>query len=215
MRVRKLWIVPAAAIFAGALLLAASGSEQRAELPPLPEGLERATFAGGCFWCMEPPFDRLEGVVSTTSGYTGGDEPDPTYRQVSYGLTSHAEAVEIRYDPQKISYGELLEVFWKNIDPTTADRQFCDRGRHYRSAIYAHGDEQLEQALASKREIEEAGILDAPIVTEIVPAGEFYPAEEYHQDFYLKNPEHYERYRTGCGRDRALERIWGEAPGKG
>ncbi|MDX1501400.1 MAG: peptide-methionine (S)-S-oxide reductase MsrA [Thermoanaerobaculia bacterium] len=209
------WLLGGGALLVVGLLAAATGSDRPAELPPLPEGQERATFAGGCFWCMEPPFDKLDGVISTTSGYTGGEEPDPTYKEVSYGRTGHAEAVEVRYDPEKISYRELLDVFWRNIDPTTADRQFCDRGRQYRTAIYTHDEEQMRLALETRREIEESGILGQPIVTEIVPAGPFYPAEEYHQDFYLKNPEHYHRYRVGCGRDRTLERIWGVAPEKG
>ena len=170
----------------------------------------RATFAGGCFWCMEPPFDALDGVLSTTSGYTGGGEKNPTYKQVSSGKTGHTEAVQVAYDPSKVSYEELLEVFWRNIDPTTADRQFCDRGSQYRSAIFYHDDEQRRLAEASRGRIADSGRLDAPIVTEIVAAGEFYPAEEYHQDYYKKNPIRYKFYRTGCGRDRTLERIWGK-----
>ncbi len=188
------------------------GSAGKQPAGPPPEGLAKATFAGGCFWCMEPPFDELDGVYSTTSGYSGGSEKNPTYEQVSAGRTGHAEVVQVLYDPAEISYEELLEVFWRNVDPTTADRQFCDRGRQYRTAIYAHGDEQLRLAEASRQRIAESGILDKPIVTEIEPAGEFYPAEEYHQDYYLKNPARYKLYRTGCGRDRTLERIWGSAP---
>ncbi|MCP4204629.1 MAG: peptide-methionine (S)-S-oxide reductase MsrA [bacterium] len=174
--------------------------------------LARAIFAGGCFWCMEPPFDKLAGVVSTTSGYTGGPEKDPTYKDVSYGRTGHAEAVEIAYDPETISYQELLEVFWRNIDPLTRAAQFCDRGAQYRTGIFYLDEEQKRLAEESKRKIEESGILKGPIVTELTAAGEFYPAEEYHQDFYKKNPTHYKRYRTGCGRDRVLERIWGPPP---
>ncbi|MFQ5528032.1 MAG: peptide-methionine (S)-S-oxide reductase MsrA [Thermoanaerobaculia bacterium] len=172
-------------------------------------GLAKATFAGGCFWCMEPPFDELEGVVSTTSGYTGGPERNPTYKDVSYGRTGHAEAVEILYDPERVSYEELLDVFWRNIDPLTENAQFCDKGSQYRTAIYYRGEDEGGLARESKRMIEESGILDGPIVTEIEPASEFWPAEEYHQDFYKKNPVHYKRYRYGCGRDRTLERIWG------
>ena len=191
---------------------AASSADKSAPGEPAPEGAAKATFAGGCFWCMEPPFDKIEGVYSTTSGYTGGPEKDPDYKQVSSGRTGHAEAVEIVYDPDKVSYQELLDVFWVNIDPTTADAQFCDRGRQYRTAIFFHDAEQEQLARASKEQIEQSGRLDGPIVTEIVAAGEFYPAEEYHQDYYEKNPVRYKVYRTGCGRDRTLERIWGAAP---
>jgi peptide-methionine (S)-S-oxide reductase len=172
--------------------------------------LAKATFAGGCFWCMEPPFDALDGVVSTTSGYTGGHLADPTYEQVSGGGTGHAEAVEILYDPAKVSYAELLEVFWHNIDPTTADAQFCDHGDQYRSAVFVHDEEQRQLAEASKEAIAASGVLTEPIVTEIVDAATFYPAEDYHQDYYLKNPLRYKFYRAGCARDRTLERIWGD-----
>jgi peptide-methionine (S)-S-oxide reductase len=174
--------------------------------------LAKATFAGGCFWCMEPPFDKIDGVVSTTSGYSGGEEKDPTYKQVSAGRTGHAEAVQVLYDPARVSYERLLEVFWHNIDPTTEKRQFCDWGAQYRTAIFTHDEEQRRLAEASQRRIEESGVLDGPIVTEITPFTAFYPAEEYHQDFYKKNPVHYRRYRVGCGRDETLRRIWGEAP---
>jgi peptide-methionine (S)-S-oxide reductase len=193
-------------------LRAEQGAGESASGEEVTAGLVKATFAGGCFWCMEPPFDVLDGVVSTTSGYTGGREADPTYKEVSAGLTGHAEAVEVAYDPSRIDYGSLLEVFWRNVDPTTADRQFCDRGRQYRTAIFYHGEEQRQLAEESKRSIEESGRLDGPIVTEIVAATSFYPAEDYHQDYYKKNPIRYKLYRTGCGRDRTLERIWGEAP---
>jgi peptide-methionine (S)-S-oxide reductase len=190
---------------------ASSAGEQGAAETPAGGPVAKATFAGGCFWCMEPPFDEIDGVLSTTSGYTGGEEKDPDYRQVSSGLTGHAEAVEIVFDPERVGYEKLLEVFWVNIDPTTADAQFCDRGRQYRTAIFFHDEEQERLARESKAEIEQSGRLDRPIVTEIVAAGEFYPAEEYHQDYYLKNPVRYKLYRTGCGRDRTLERIWGRA----
>ena len=161
---------------------------------------------------MEPPFDELEGVVSTTSGYIGGAEKDPTYEDVSYGRTGHAEAVEVAYDPARVSYEKLLHVFWRNIDPLTRDAQFCDKGKQYRTGIFYLGDEQRRLAEASLAEIEQSGLLKGPIVTEIVAATAFYPAEEYHQDFYEKNPVRYKVYRTGCGRDRTLERIWGSAP---
>jgi peptide-methionine (S)-S-oxide reductase len=172
----------------------------------------KATFAGGCFWCMEPPFDKLPGVISTTSGYTGGNTKNPTYEEVSAGRTGHAESVQILYDPAKISYAKLLDVFWMNIDPTVKDRQFCDHGTQYRSAIFYHDAEQKKLAEESKRKIEQSGKLHQPIVTEIVQLGEFYPAEDYHQDFYKKNSFRYNSYRLGCGRDRRLEELWGKAP---
>jgi peptide-methionine (S)-S-oxide reductase len=172
--------------------------------------LATATFAGGCFWCMEPPFDKLEGVVSTTSGYIGGHLENPTYQEVSAGGTGHAEAVEIRYDPDKISYGELLDVFWHNIDPITANRQFCDSGSQYRSAIFYHNEAQQRLAEQSKRALEQSSRFSQPIVTEIVPATPFYPAETYHQDYYQKNPLRYKFYRYSCGRDQRLEELWGK-----
>ncbi len=175
--------------------------------------LAKATFAGGCFWCMEPPYDKLDGVVSTTSGYIGGREKNPTYEQVSAGQTGHAEVVQVVYDPAKVSYEKLLEVFWHNVDPLTANRQFCDGGRQYRTAIFYHDAEQKRLAEASKRALEASGKLPGPIVTEIVPLTAFYPAEEYHQDYYTKNPIRYKYYRGSCGRDRRLEELWGEQAG--
>ena len=172
--------------------------------------LDKTTFAGGCFWCMEPPFDKLDGVVSTTAGYTGGKEKNPTYEQVSSGTTGHAEALEIVYDPARITYAELLDVFWRNINPTQADGQFADIGPQYRTAIFYHDEEQRRLALASKRELENSGRFAEKIVTEIVSAGEFYPAEEYHQDYYEKNPIRYKFYRYGSGRDQFLKKAWGE-----
>jgi peptide-methionine (S)-S-oxide reductase len=184
-------------------------AEKTAEPTPNPGATAEATFAGGCFWCMEPPFDAVEGVLSTTSGYTGGTLPNPTYEQVSSGRTGHAESLQVVYDPQVVSYRELLDVFWHNIDPTTPNRQFCDAGSQYRSAIFYHDEEQRHLAEQSKQELEESGRFDVPIVTEIVPAGPFYPAEEYHQDFYEKNHFRYKMYRMGCGRDRRLQQLWG------
>ena len=172
--------------------------------------LKKATFAGGCFWCMEPPFDELDGVVSTTSGYTGGNKWRPTYEEVSAGVTGHAEAVELLYDPSKIGYGQLLEVFWRNVDPLTPNRQFCDNGSQYRTAIFYHDDEQERLARESKEKLEQSGRFDDPIVTEINPARIFYPAEEYHQDYYTKHPLRYKLYRWGCGRDKRLEQVWRE-----
>jgi peptide-methionine (S)-S-oxide reductase len=172
---------------------------------------EKATFAGGCFWCMEPPFDKLEGVISTTSGYTGGQVKDPSYKQVSAGGTGHAEAVQIIYDPDRITYEELLEVFWRNIDPTTSDRQFCDKGDQYRSAIFYHNESQRRAAEQSKEKLKQSKPFDAPIVTEITAITQFYPAEDYHQDYYQKNPLRYKFYRYSCGRDQRLEELWGTA----
>ncbi|ABQ25250.1 peptide-methionine (S)-S-oxide reductase MsrA [Geotalea uraniireducens] len=176
-------------------------------------GLEKATFAGGCFWCMEAPFDRLEGVTSVTAGYTGGQKKNPTYEEVSAGGTGHAESVQIVYDPARIGYAKLLDVFWRNIDPTVRDRQFCDVGTQYRSAIFYHSPEQKNLAEESKRLLEKTKPFAAPIVTEIVPASEFYPAEDYHQHYYKKNPIRYKFYRQGCGRDRRLKELWGAAAG--
>jgi peptide-methionine (S)-S-oxide reductase len=173
--------------------------------------LAKATFAGGCFWCMEPPFEALEGVVSVTGGYTGGTKANPTYEEVSAGGTGHAESVEIVYAPAKVSYEKLLDVFWHNIDPTTPDRQFCDHGRQYRTAIFYHDEMQKRLAEKSKQSLEESKTLPGPIVTEIVPAGTFYPAEEYHQDYAKKNPIRYRYYRYACGRDARLRELWGEA----
>lgn len=172
-----------------------------------------ATFAGGCFWCMQPPFDKLEGVVSTTVGYTGGHKARPTYEEVSAGATGHAEAIQILYDPEKISYTDLLEVFWHNVDPFDAHGQFCDRGSQYRSAIFYHDEEQRKQAEASKARLQNSLGANRPVVTEIVPTAEFFPAEEYHQDYYRKNPVRYKFYRYGCGRDKRLKEIWRNAAG--
>lgn len=171
---------------------------------------KKATFAGGCFWCMEHPFDRLKGVISTTSGYTGGKEVNPGYKAVASGKTGHAEAVEILYDPSIISYAELLDVFWKNINPTQADGQFVDVGRQYRTAIFYHNEEQKRLALESKEKLEKTGRFDKNVVTEIVPAEPFYHAEDYHQDYYRKNPLRYHYYRSGSGRDQYLEKVWGK-----
>ncbi|WP_460457531.1 peptide-methionine (S)-S-oxide reductase MsrA [Arenimonas alkanexedens] len=169
-----------------------------------------AIFAGGCFWCMEPPYDKLEGVISTTSGYTSGRTVNPSYQQVSSGGTGHTEAVQIVYDPSKVSYAKLLEVFWRNIDPTVANRQFCDVGDMYRSGIYPADDQQRQSAEASKQALQASGRFPGGIATEIEPASTFYPAEEYHQDYYLKNPLRYKFYRLNCGRDQRLEALWGK-----
>jgi peptide-methionine (S)-S-oxide reductase len=193
-----------------ALALAVAGVAPGAEDQPAPDPTRAtATFAGGCFWCMQPPFDALDGVLSTTVGYTGGQTPHPTYPQVSAGGTGHAESIQVVYDPRRITYAKLLDVFWHNVDPVTANAQFCDHGSQYRSAIFFHDPEQKREAEASRKALEEQKRLPGPIVTEIVPAGEFFPAEDYHQDYYKKNPIRYKFYRHGCGRDARLKELWG------
>ena len=171
----------------------------------------KATFAGGCFWCVEADFDKVPGVISTTSGYIGGKTANPTYEQVSNKSTGHAEAVEIVYDPARVSYEQLLSKFWRSIDPTTKDRQFCDAGSPYRTAIFAQDAAQLAAATASMTGLEKSKPFKEPIVTQIQLAGPFYPAEEYHQDYYKKNPVRYEYYRLSCGRDARLKQLWGAA----
>ncbi len=197
----------------GAACAPHSEADQAAEPAATAEGLAHAIFAGGCFWCMEQPFDELEGVVSTTSGYIGGQVKDPTYRQVSAGGSGHTEAVKIVFDPAQVSYQELLHVFWRNIDPLAVDRQFCDGGSQYRTGIYPSGEEQSRLAEESKEALARSGRFDRPIATEIEPAGKFYAAEEYHQDYYRKNSVRYKMYRTGCGRDRRLKELWGDEAG--
>ena len=169
-----------------------------------------ATFAGGCFWCTEADFDKVEGVISTTSGYIGGRTKNPTYESVSSNATGHAEAVQVVYDPSKVSYAKLVEYFWRTIDPTVKDRQFCDIGSSYRSAIFVHNAEQRSIAEASKKALSNNKPFRDPIVTEIVDATTFYPAEAYHQDYYNKNPVRYKYYRFNCGRDARLKELWGD-----
>jgi len=196
---------------------AASAAERPSVNPVLtaealaPEGMGIATFAGGCFWCMEKPFEVIDGVKAVYSGYTAGPEVNPTYKEVAYGRTGHTEAVRIVYDPAKVEYELLLKVFWRNIDPTQVNGQFVDKGKQYRSGIYTHDAAQAAAVEASLAEVRAK--FDKPIVTEIQAAGPFYPAEEYHQDFYIKDPSHYQRYRSGSGRDAFLERVWGEEAG--
>ena len=194
---------------AGAFALGATSYAQTQ-----PATTAKATFAGGCFWCVESDFDKIEGVISTTSGYIGGSVANPTYEQVSAKGTGHAEAVEIVYDPKKVTYERLVEYFWHTIDPTTKDRQFCDGGTPYRTAIFAHNIDQLKAAQASRAALEKSKPFKEPIVTEIVLATTFYPAEDYHQDYYLKNPLRYKYYRNGCGRDARLKELWGDKAGK-
>jgi peptide-methionine (S)-S-oxide reductase len=181
--------------------------------PPAPVAA-KAVLAGGCFWCVESDFDKIPGVISTTSGYTGGRTANPTYEQVSALSTGHAEVVEVLFDPSKVSYERLVEYFWRTIDPTVKDQQFCDRGSPYRSAIFANGPDQLKIAQASRAALEKVKPFKEPIVTEILPAAIFYPAEEYHQDYYKKNPLRYKYYRTSCGRDARLQQLWGDKAGR-
>ena len=171
--------------------------------------LASAVFAGGCFWCMEPPFDKLDGVIATTSGYTGGDAEDAVYPLVSAGKTAHFEAIKVDYDPAKVDYATLLDVFWHNIDPFNDRGQFCDRGAQYRSAVFFKNDAEKKAALLSIKDLQKKYDFTRPFVTQVLPASDFYPAEDYHQDYYKKNPIRYRYYRTGCGRDRRLFDIWG------
>ena len=178
------------------------------------DSVDTATFAGGCFWCMVHPFDELPGVIKVTSGYTGGTKVNPTYEEVSAGGTGHAESVQILYDPSKIEYDHLLNVYWHNIDPLTPNAQFCDHGNQYRSAIFYHGDQQRIAAEATKDTLTKSGRFTQPIVTQIVAATAFYPAEDYHQDYYKKNPVRYKFYRWNCGRDQRLKQLWGDDAGR-
>jgi peptide-methionine (S)-S-oxide reductase len=195
------------------LLAAATVHAEKAALPE-PVQVETAVFAGGCFWCVEEAFDEVEGVLTTTSGYIGGDVEDPTYEQVSAGGTGHYEAVRVRYDPERVSYDTLLTTFWHNVDPTDPDGQFCDQGSSYRSAIFWRTPGQREQAEASKAALRADPEAPSPVTTEILRAGAFYEAEDYHQDYYRKNPLRYRFYKTACGRKGRLEELWGERAGK-
>jgi len=194
--------------FAAAGLVAAAGAALAQ--PAAPAASAKATFAGGCFWCVEADFDKVPGVISTTSGYTGGTVANPSYEQVSAKATGHAEAVQIVYDPAKVTYEQLLDRFWHSIDPTTKDAQFCDHGSPYRTAIFTHDEAQARAAQASLAALNKSKPFKEPIVTQIVPAGAFYPAEEYHQDYYRKNPVRYQYYRSACGRDARLKQLWGD-----
>lgn len=195
-------------IITGAIAAALTGNKGKGSDQTPPVKFEKATFAGGCFWCIQPPYDKLKGVISTRVGYTGGRKKNPTYKEVSSGATGHAEAIEIIYDPAKTSYDELLDVFWHNIDPTTLNGQFADKGTQYRTAIFYHSEEQKRLALASKESLEKSGKFLKPIVTEIVPAAEFYPAEDYHQKYYEKSPIHYNIYKFGSGRETFIKKMW-------
>jgi peptide-methionine (S)-S-oxide reductase len=191
-----------------AMAVAAALTPAVAQAPAPAPATAKATFAGGCFWCVEADFDKVPGVISTTSGYAGGTTVNPTYMEVGSGRTGHAESVEIVYDPAKVTYAQLLDTFWHNIDPLVKNRQFCDVGDEYRTAIFVHDAEQRRLAEESKKRVEAQ--LKAPVYTEIVAAGAFYRAEEYHQDYYVKNPVRYKYYRWNCGRDQRLEQIWGK-----
>jgi peptide-methionine (S)-S-oxide reductase len=171
----------------------------------------KAYFAGGCFWCMEEVFEKVDGVLEVMSGYMGGSVKNPSYEEVSAGQTGHAESVEVRYDPAKVSYTQLLEAFWRNIDPVTPNAQFCDHGSQYRAAIFYQGEAERQAADESKRAIEHSKRFSTPIVTQVTVATEFYPAEEYHQDFYKKNPVRYKFYKFTCGRAQRLESLWGKS----
>lgn len=201
------FVVLAAAGLASPSLQAQSSQDHSSQQQSSAE----ATFAGGCFWCMEPPYDNQPGVSATISGYIGGELENPSYEDITRGNTGHAEVVKVEYDPEQISYEQLLEIFWRNIDPFAVDRQFCDVGDQYRSAIFYHDEAQQELAEASKAEMEAR--FDREIATQIVPATTFWPAEEYHQDYYQKNPVRYKFYRYSCGRDGRLEEVWGEEAG--
>ncbi|WP_432822799.1 peptide-methionine (S)-S-oxide reductase MsrA [Trichloromonas sp.] len=192
------------------VLAGAAADEGRSAMNDVQTANQKATFAGGCFWCMEPPFEKLAGVVSVTSGYTGGSQENPSYEDVSAGFTHHLEAIQVLFDPVKISYAQLLEVFWRNIDPTDPEGQFVDEGAQYRTAIFYHDEQQRALAEASKQQLAASGRFDGPIVTEIRPAMPFYPAEEYHQDYYKKSPIRYKFYRHHSGRDRFIDKVWGE-----
>src|SRR4051795_2876758 len=200
--IKRSWLA-----LAGLLMAAGPGAARAAQPAPAPNHpVAKATFAAGCFWCVEAAFDKVDGVISTTSGYTGGTRKNPSYEEVSAGGPGHAESVEVAYDPTKVSYEKLLDTFWHNVDPLVKDRRFCDAGDQYRSAIFDRNETEKRLAEASKAEVQKR--FKQPIQTEIVPASAFYPAEEYHQDFYKKNPFRYKLYRSGCGRDRRLQELW-------
>jgi peptide-methionine (S)-S-oxide reductase len=207
----------AATLLLASLLVACGQSSAQAPKTSIDSGTSEipadtsvAVFAGGCFWCTESDFDKVPGVVETTSGYIGGNVDNPTYEQVSAGTTGHIEAVQVRYDPSKTSYAKLLETYWPTIDPITANAQFCDHGPQYRSAIFYANAEEQAQAEASKAALQASGRFKRDIVTELLPMTTFYPAEDYHQDYYQRNPLRYTYYRNGCGRDARLEKLWGK-----
>jgi peptide methionine sulfoxide reductase msrA/msrB len=187
------------------------GAKMNSQMDTKPGATQTAVFAGGCFWCTESDFEKVDGVIEAISGYTGGDMANPTYEQVSAGGTGHVEAAKVIYDPAKITYKQLLDVFWRHVDPTDGGGQFVDRGSQYRSVIFYADDNERAMAEASKKKLAASGRFDKPLVTEILPLGAFYPAEDYHQDYYKKNPIRYGWYRSGSGRDQFLEKVWGDA----
>lgn len=201
-------LIPFITLFIGLMAMSISAPAKEGGREPPYSQSEKATFAGGCFWCMQSVFESVPGVLAVTAGYTGGHLQNPTYEQVISGRTGHAEAVQIVYDPHKIRYEKLLAIFWRNIDPTVKDRQFCDVGNQYRTAIFYHTGEQKRLAERSKTELERSKPFKQTIVTEIVPATQFFPAEEYHQQYYKKNPIRYNEYRMGCGREERLKELW-------
>lgn len=207
-------LILAPGLFASVAIAIAAPVAKASAAPRAGARTELATFAMGCFWCGETQFEGQPGVKSVISGYAGGREERPTYEQVSAGATGHYESIQIAFDPALTSYERMLDLFWHGIDPTQADGQFCDRGRQYRAAIFTHDERQRRLAEASRRSLAASGVLKRPIVTEILPAGRFWRAEEYHQDFWKKDPERYRSYRQGCGRDRRLEQLWGEKAAK-
>lgn len=201
-------------LFLGAVLLALTAAGAKEAGPAAGDRqLGKATFAGGCFWCMEEVFEAMDGVVSATSGYTGGHQRNPTYEEVSAGGTGHAESVEVVYDPAKVTYSKLLDYYWRNIDPTDPQGQFCDKGTQYRSAIFYHDETQKRLAEESKKAVEKSKPFRGPLLTEIVPTSQFYPAEEYHQNFSQKNPLRYKLYKYNCGRAQRLQQLWGSSKG--
>jgi peptide-methionine (S)-S-oxide reductase len=213
MRATAGWSLGAlAALAVGVGLSLGTSMAQTQTTGPAPTGLAKATFAGGCFWCVEADFDKVPGVKSTVSGYIGGRVANPSYEQVAAKATGHAEAVEVVYDPKVVSYEQLVEYFWRTIDPTTKDRQFCDGGSPYRSGLFVHDAAQLAAAKASLERLEKSKPFKEPVVTEITLAGPFYAAEDYHQDYYKKNQVRYKYYRNGCGRDARLQQLWGGLP---
>lgn len=203
-------LIAGAAAAATGFVWSAVADQSGADAPAAASRLETAIFAGGCFWCTEADFDKVDGVVSTVSGYIGGDVEDPTYKQVTKGKTGHYEAVKISYDPEKVTYEYLVDHYFRTIDPTDRTGQFCDKGSSYRTAIFVDDSDERDTAEAEISEIEQAGTLPDPVVTKVIDAGEFWPAEEYHQDYYRKNPQRYAYYRAGCGRDERLEELWGD-----
>lgn len=211
MKKRYMALVALAVVFLGVYLARNTGAKMNAQMDTKPGMTQIAVFAGGCFWCTESDFEKVDGVIEAISGYTGGDPADPTYEQVSAGGTGHVEAVKVIYDPANITYKQLLDVFWRHVDPTDDGGQFVDRGAQYRSVIFYADDKEREMAEASKKALAASGRFDKPVVTEILPLGAFYAAEDYHQDYYKKNPIRYNWYRSGSGRDQFLEKAWGEA----